>query len=389
MRKAGDFIHHVCTGYSYAKDAREAAAEFHAAVKQQEMSLVLFFCSSEYDLDLLAKEIKRLFAGVPVMGCTTAGEVGPAGYGNHSLSGASFVSGSFTAAIGLLDKLALFDADAGHTLAQQLLQRLEGSVATLDMKRCFAFMLIDGMSVREEKVAHVLQGELGRIPLIGGSAGDDMQYSRAYVYYDGKFHPDSAVIALVHTRLPFEVFRSQHFVPSEHRLVVTRADPDRRIVYEINGLPAAAEYARLIGVAEEALNSSHFAVAPVVVRIGGMDFVRSIQQANPDGSLTFYCAIEEGLVLRLARGGDLIADLEHTFAEIWEKIGEPELVLGCDCVLRRKEIVDDGFEERVGDILKQNRVVGFNSYGEQFRGLHVNQTLTGIAIGSVPENSGD
>jgi hypothetical protein len=27
------------------------------------------------------------------------------------------------------------------------------------------------------------------------------------------------------------------------------------------------------------------------------------------------------------------------------------------------------------------RVVGFSTYGEQFRGMHVNQTLTGIAFG--------
>jgi hypothetical protein len=26
--------------------------------------------------------------------------------------------------------------------------------------------------------------------------------------------------------------------------------------------------------------------------------------------------------------------------------------------------------------------VGFNTYGEQFCGVHVNQTLTGIALGS-------
>ena len=41
------------------------------------LSLVLFFCSSEYDRDALAAEMARRFAGVPVVGCTTAGEIGP------------------------------------------------------------------------------------------------------------------------------------------------------------------------------------------------------------------------------------------------------------------------------------------------------------------------
>jgi hypothetical protein len=32
----------------------------------------------------------------------------------------------------------------------------------------------------------------------------------------------------------------------------------------------------------------------------------------------------------------------------------------------------------------KNNTVGFNTYGEQFRGLHINQTLVGIAIGMAP-----
>ena len=63
---------------SCAPEARDAARAFHAAVEQPDMALVIFFCSSEYDLEVLAEEMKRLFAGVQVVGCTTAGEIGPA-----------------------------------------------------------------------------------------------------------------------------------------------------------------------------------------------------------------------------------------------------------------------------------------------------------------------
>ena len=47
------------------------------------------------------------------------------------------------------------------------------------------------------------------------------------------------------------------------------------------------------------LNSVPFADSPFVVKIDGANYVRSIQKVNPDGSLTFFCAIEEGLVLRV------------------------------------------------------------------------------------------
>lgn len=50
---------------------------------------------------------------------------------------------------------------------------------------------------------------------------------------------------LIQTPLPFKIFKTQHFVSESERLVVTEADVARRIVTEINGLPAAQEYARI------------------------------------------------------------------------------------------------------------------------------------------------
>jgi hypothetical protein len=43
--------------------------------------------------------------------------------------------------------------------------------------------------------------------------------------------------------------------------------------------------------------------------------------------------------------------------------------------------VQRGLQERVATLFRENYVIGFNSYGEQYGGVHVNQTLTGIAIG--------
>jgi hypothetical protein len=111
--------------------------------------------------------------------------------------------------------------------------------------------------------------------------------------------------------------------------------------------------------------------------------VRSIQKANPDGSLTFYCAIDEGLVLRVVRGVDLLGNLEHAFDNLRTSVGPLQMVIACDCVLRNLEIAQSGLKESVGAVLHQNNVVGFSTYGEQFRGVHVNQTLTGIAFGSA------
>ena len=378
-------VQNIRMAQSCAMETRQAVEEFHAAVAQPNMELVVFFCSSEYDLDVLAAEMNRLFAGIQVVGCTTSGEIGPAGYRTHSLSGASFSLGSCVAVSGLLDRLSQFDIARGHEFTQYLLQRLESRIPEASPDNNFAFMLIDGLSVREEPVAHALQYALGKIPLIGGSAGDDQRFAKTFVYSDGRFHSDSAALILINTSLPFRVFKTQHFVPTDKRLVVTEADPAKRIVKEINGLPAAEEYARLVGIDVHELNPMRFATSPVVVMIDGTDYVRSIQKANTDGSLTFFCAIEDGVVLRVAHGVDLVNNLEQTFDKIRAEIGQPQLVFGCDCILRNLEIIQNGLKDRVEEILQRNNTIGFSSYGEQFYGVHINQTLTGIAIGTAPE----
>jgi hypothetical protein len=370
---------------SCATEARRAVEEFHAGVAQPDMELVIFFCSSRYDLNVVADEMQRSFAGIQVVGCTTAGGIGPDSYHLHCLAGASFAANVCTAVAGRLQALRNFEGAQGTALIQDLLQRLEGKTPLATPDNTFAFLLIDGLSVREEPVALALQHALGKVPLIGGSAGDDQRFSQTFVYSDGQFQADGAVVTLVSTPLPFQIFMSQHFVATEDRLVVTASDPARRIVYEINGLPAAEEYARLIGSEVSDLNPMRFAAWPVVVVIGGTNYVRSIQKVNADGGLTFYCAIEEGLVLRLARGVDLAENLAQTFAKIEASIGSPQIVLGCDCILRQLEMLSTGVKGHVETLFRSNHMVGFSSYGEQFRGVHVNQTFTGIAIGTAPK----
>jgi len=66
-------------GQTSADDPGDAVEAFFQAVQQAQSALVVFFCSPKYDLDALASEMNRRFAGVPVIGCTTAGEIGPAG----------------------------------------------------------------------------------------------------------------------------------------------------------------------------------------------------------------------------------------------------------------------------------------------------------------------
>lgn len=371
-------------GHSLATDSRRAVAELGAQLHQPDLELVLFFCSPSHDLDVVGRAMAEAFPGVLTLGCTTAGEITPIGYRTGSLTGLSLSCSVCRAQALHIDHLSSFGFSEGLEAVRSAMTGLASAEGADFASRTFAMLMIDGMSGAEDRVLSALHAGLGEIPLFGGSAGDDLAFQRTWIYKDGRFHGDMAALVLIHTPFPFRMFKTQHFIGSDAKMVITAADPLRRVVTEINAEPAATEFARMVGLDVTELTPMMFATHPVVVRVGGADYVRSIQKINPDGSLSFFCAIDEGLVLSVARAVDPLDNLTQVFADITAEIGPPELIIGCECVLRTLEMERAGIKRPMGDLLVANKVVGFNTYGEQFNAMHVNQTFTGVALGELP-----
>ncbi|WP_247878338.1 nitric oxide-sensing protein NosP [Azospirillum sp. TSO22-1] len=375
---------HSCVrmAVSHGLDTEEVISRLIEDLRQPNISLVLFFTSTCFDLDCIAPRLRAEWPDAEIAGCTTTREIAPDGYTANSIVGISFAAPDFHAVTGLIDDLPNFAIARGHQMVRDALSELNAQTVLSDLPmRTFALLLIDGLSRSEETVISSLQSVLGSIPILGGSAGDDLCFQRTLVYQDGAFHERSAVLILVSTRFAFEVFKTEHFVASARRMVVTGAIPTERIVTGINGRPAATEYARLIGVRPEELTPAVFAAHPLVVRSGGGNYVRSIQQVGEDGSLTFMCAIDEGMVLRIAEDTGIVEDLEERLASLRARLGPLQLVIGCECILRFLELEQKGLTGQAGRILSENNVVGFCTYGEQYQSMHINQTFTGVAIG--------
>lgn len=372
----------IRTAQSLKADPAAVIEDIASQLQPISGSLLLFFCSSQYDPDALAVAINSQFPDCQVIGCTSSGEIGPLGYTTGGFSAVCFSPEILTGVTGMIHPIDQFQIGDGETFIQGLRRSLENQNKAANDHNTFAILLIDGLSQLEEPVIRSLNSALGIIPIVGGSASDDLQFEQSLVFHQGQFHTNAALVLLATTPCRVMPFKTQHFKATDQRLVVTAADSSTRRVLEINGLPAAQEYARLAKVDLDDLNPMRFAASPVVVLIDGQEYVRSIQKANPDGSLTFYCAIDEGIVLRVAQGIDLTSNLEQTLEQVRLHIGEPYLILGHDCVLRKLEINQKGLEEEVGSLLAAAHVVGFNTYGEQFGGVHVNQTFAGLALGS-------
>lgn len=365
-----------------AADPRTAARELHAGLAADALALAIVYCSPRYDLAALGAALAEVFgADAPVIGCTTAGEITPAGYLEGAVTGVSLAGAGVVAHTERIDGLREFELGRGERTAAAALAAMRARGVDPTGTSCFGLLLCDGLSMQEEALVSALYAQLGGVQLIGGSAGDGLRFEATYLYHQGAFHTDCALFTLVATPAPFKVFKTEHFVPSPRKMVVTGAEPARRIVTEINGEPAAREYARMVGLAVDKLTPMIFAAHPVVVSVAGHSYVRSIQKVNDDDSLSFFCAIDEGIVLTVAQGVDIVRNLADAFAGVHRELGPPALVLGCDCILRSLEIGQRGCRDEIAALMQANNVIGFATYGEQYNAMHVNQTFTGVAIG--------
>ena len=372
-------------GFSAASDPAEAIRELVDRIGQPAMALVVFFASPSYDRARLAEAIAAQLPGIEVIGCTTAGEITSEGYRENTITAVSFGRDDYKASIRLIPDLDRFRMEHGNEVVQDLFADL--GMAPLTVRsiphQTFGMLLIDGLSRQEEVVVSSISRFLDPVPLFGGSAGDGLDFGVTWVFAHGAFHTNAAVLALIETSCAFSVFKFDHFRPTDKKMVVTEADPVRRLVMEINAERAAPAYAKMVGLDEHELGPMTFAAYPVVVRVGGEYHVRSIQKVEDDGSLRFYCGIDEGLVLTVADGDDIARNLDAALTGLAAELGSIDLILGFDCILRRLEAEQKQKSLDVSQVLKRHGVVGFSTYGEQYRSMHVNQTFTGVAIGKA------
>ena len=339
--------------------------------------LLCLFVSPDADFRSVVSETSQRFAAADVVACTTAGEIGRQGYEDDQVIAIGFRSDHMRAFTYAIENLDTIDE---QSIVDGLIEaRLSLAQRAPDWVSEFAFLMVDGLSLREETLTAYLSAGLGPTPLFGGSSGDGANFRQTWLARNGRIMENAAIVVLARCDRQVKVFSLDHMIPTEQRMVVTAASPDQRVVHEINAEPAALEYARLLGLDPNQLDQFTFAEHPVVVRLGDVHHVRAIQQVKENHDLVFFSAINEGMVLTLAAHDDIVDHLDRGLSDLAAST-KPEIVLGCDCILRR---IEAGRHQKTGamsEVLRRHNVVGFSTYGEQYGGLHVNQTLTGVAI---------
>lgn len=362
-------------------DVLDALGDIRSAFDGMEPQHLIVFFANSYDADLLNDTLNTLFPDVTISGCSTAGEISPVGMIDDSLVAIAFPKDGFRIRSETIENITEKTVDQAAVAARRLKAKLNLSPSSDKCDNVFAMLIVDGLSNVEEQLVASINWALGDVQLIGGSAADRLDFENTTVISNGQTLHRSAILILFETDIPFRVFKTQNFSPTDTKLVVTHADAEKRVVHELNAEPASQEYAKAIGLMTNELGPFSYASHPLVVKVGGDYYCRSIRNINDDDSLSFFCAIDEGLVFTVATPVDILDSTRQSLENIDRDLGGIDVVIGFECILRRLDAETRQVRRDLAKIYREFSVVGFQTYGEQFNSMHLNQTLTGIAFG--------
>ena len=332
------------------------------------------------------------FPATVTLGCSTAGEIGPAGVSD----GRCIVT-------------AVWFSKVHPTAAQTTLETMDDSFAAgerLGAQLCAdgvpraVMVLGPGVAINGTALVDGMASVLGQaVPITGGLAGDGGAFERTWTL--GPHGVGERIVAAVGFR--GEGLRHAHgsfggWQPFGPARKVTRCDGN--VLFELDGEPALAIYKKYLGEYASQLPASGllFPFAMLGSDQRGDGLIRTILGVDEAaGSLTLAGAIESGGYLklmhastdRLIDGAEAAADATQAMAPV---AGAGHLAVLVSCVGRKLVMGDrvDEEVEAVAEVLgRGTRRTGFYSYGEISPSapgvgcrLH-NQTMTITRIGEA------
>ncbi|MEA2404152.1 MAG: hypothetical protein QOE08_799, partial [Thermoleophilaceae bacterium] len=181
-------------------DGPEAgAAAAGDALLHDDAKLLVVFCSDSYDLGGLLDSINERSGGVPLIGCSTAGEIATGGPADASVVVTAFGGPGFSiathAARGVSGRLREAGAEAAGCLEN--VEEREHQVLLL---------LTDGLAGDQQEIVRGAHGVLGAaVPLVGGCAGDDLKMTKTFQFHDGEVLTDAVVAAGIASDAPLGI----------------------------------------------------------------------------------------------------------------------------------------------------------------------------------------
>jgi|JI10StandDraft_1071094.scaffolds.fasta_scaffold02750_16 hypothetical protein len=365
-----------------AESVAQLAADLRARLAPGPGAVVLVFVSSRLDPEEVAPALAAALAPARVVGCTTERELAGA-----TLEGTAvalvLAPPAVRVGLGLATGLTAGPLSAGRAATAAAAAELGLALEELDRERHVGFALVDGRATAAEGFCLGTAAAAPRIGMVGGSSSETrLTPGRSAIFVDGRAWRDAGLVVLLATERRFDVVMCEHMTPTQERVVVTGADPARRLITELDGFPAAPRYLARIRALGAVGPLDHQLVAeyPFAVYIDGRPYVRSIRDVDGD-HLSVAAAVDAGAVLRIMRPTDLVARTTAALDELRARVGPLDVVLTCSCTARNVEAERKRLRGALDRAYASAPLFGFDSFGEQFGALLVNHTLVALAIG--------
>ena len=381
------------SGHSVESDAFGAAsaATRMAIDGRRDAKLLVVFSSDSYDLDALAKGVEEVAPDVPMIGCSTAGEIAAAGPADASVVVTALGGPGFAVETGVAN-----DASLGLRAAAN--EAVRACTTGLDAREhSVVLLLTDGLGGDQMEIIRGAYDVVGaQVPLVGGCAGDDLKMDATYQLFDGAVLRDAIVAAAISSDAPIGIGVQHGWRPVGDPMLVSSSTGNR--VDQLDDQPALDVYLRRLDAPAQAWEDAdaftHFALThPLgITRRSGAE-VRFVAEADfGTRSLVCIAGIPQGGLAWIMEG-DEDSVLEATDGACREALaglnGEPPLgIVAFDCIARRGVLGEEGIGreiDRIATFADGAPVAGFYTYGEIARttgrqGFH-NQTLVVLALG--------
>ena len=378
-------------GRSADPDARRAGslAAAAAVAARSDARLVVLFCSDRYDITALVEGVRSVTGDVPLIGCSTAGEIATGGPGDHSAVVMAMGGPGFSVRTSLSRGASADLRAAGAGAA--------ACVADLDPRPHQVLLLLsDALSGDQRAVVRGAYSVVGaEVPLVGGCAGDDMRMKRTTQIYNGEVLTDAVVGAAIGSDAPMGIGVSHGWTEIGEPMLVTSSEGNR--VLTIDDEPALDVYLRRLNApaaaGADAEAFTHFALThPLGVSRRSGTEVRFVAGADfTERSLTCVANVPQGGLAWFMEGdhGSVLAATEEACRQAVAGLAGQQAIglLAFDCIARRGVLGDEGIQREVDAVVVHTSgapVVGFYTYGEIARthgtaGFH-NQTLVVLAV---------
>lgn len=382
----------MASGHAGCADAFEAGREATAAaLAGPDPKLLVVFCSPAYDLPRLLEGIHAVAgAQVPLVGCSTAGEIATAGPGASSLVVTALGGEGFAVTTGVA-------TGASSRLRAASAEAAACALGNDDRPHRVLMLLTDGLGGNQQEVVRGAYDTVGAaVPLVGGCAGDDLRMQATHQLYGSEVLQDAVVCASIGSDGPIGIGVQHGWQPVGEPFVVTGSYGNR--VSGLDGRPALDVYLERLGpptdVATDPAAFTRFALThPLGIRRRNGVEVRFIAEADfEDRSLGCIAEVPAGGLTWIMEGDDasVLTATDDACVRALSGLGgaAPVGVLAFDCIARRGVLGEEGIHtevERIAQHAGGAPVAGFYTYGEIARirginGFH-NQTLVVLALG--------